>query len=184
MRPIALLVLVAACKSPPVDDKPQAPEPRPTTQSLVEKWANVDAQSLPQAGLELAKGRPVFVITIDPMPKAYEPGLPGSCFAARADDVRLVVIARAHREPMRKATTGAGLHDKTWHFDAIAIPEGKRVASWDRFSMAQETKMGPTSSPNVPITPVHAFALFPRAAFDADCSSLQAGIAPAQDGAP
>jgi hypothetical protein len=182
VRSIGLLVVIAACKSPPVEQsQEQAPEPRPTTQSLTDKWANVDAPSLPKGGSELAKGRAVLVITIDPTAKPYEPGLPGTCFAARADDVRLVVVAKAHREPMRKAKTGAGLHDKTWHFDAIAVPEGKVVASWDRFSMAEEVLMRPTSSPNVPITPVHSFALFPRAAFDADCSSLQAGTAPAQD---
>ncbi len=176
---LALLIVLAGCKSPPEEQPP--PEPRPTIQALMEKWGNADTATLQAGAPDMMKGRTVLVVTVDPFPKAYEPGMPGSCFAARADDVGIVVVARAKKEPTRLTKTSVGLHDKSWRLDAIAVPEGRLVATWNRFSAADEPQTVNTARTpqGQKLLTMDVFATFPREKFDADCSALQAGSVPA-----
>jgi hypothetical protein len=183
VRKVLFLALLGACKSPPIEEAPYK-EPPPSIQSLTDRWGSADPASLPKAGPELMKGRKALLVGVEqritsPM-KTTAQDAGGACWATRVEEVGLVIVARAKNETPRINDRRVRMFDRTWQIDAIAVPEGKIVASWTRFTTADEGSVvlntRTLGSPRV--GGQDNYARFPRTELESDCASIQAGIVP------
>lgn len=182
----SIFVAATACKSPPVDPPATKQEPQ-TIEALSIQYAN--ATGLPKGGPELMKGRKVLLVSVEqrvpqPQKTIVQDGGGNACYATKAEEVGLVVVARARNEAPRIDEHRVRMFDRTWQIDAIAVPEGKIAASWTRTTVAQpgSVELGVRTLGSPRLGGEDHYGRFPKAEIDVDCASIQAGIVPGAQG--
>jgi hypothetical protein len=154
----------------PAPSPPAPPTPesllKTALQSVATTYAPLEADSLEEASVELARGRKVCFVqqsrAFDPetarllgsplrsktsnvmLPDGFDPGIAGA-FATQPNDVGVVVLVR---ETMRRVGTYTGGNEPAMEtqYDAVAVlvPEAKRLARFSHLALppTTATRMG------------------------------------------